>query len=389
MKAQKIAIVSNSTWTISNYRISLIRRLKSVGYRVLAFAPIDEYITYLNESYFTKHVPVKNLQPQGQHFFKDLLLLWELYRVYKKEKPDVIFHFTIKPNIWGSLAAAWAGIPYFSVVTGLGYTYLNPNLKNRFVPWLYKRAFRKIEKLIVYNEEDRDYFVREKRIVPPEKCIVVPGSGLNTNYFRPLPKPLSRKFVFLFIGRLLYDKGVREFVEAARQVRAIASRAEFWVVGELNPGNPSAVEKSKFFDWVTAKDIRYFGSTREIRQYIKRADAIVLPSYREGIPRAVLEAMSMAKPIITTDVPGCKETVEEGVNGYLVPVKDSLALAEAMTKMYNLSADQLAEMGAASRKRVMEKFDDKTVTNIYLDLLKEIFGRRKYGKSARKSRPVF
>lgn len=282
---KKIAIVDNSTWNIFNFRLSLIKRLKSEGYRVIVIAPVDEYISYLNESYFTKHISLNRLNAQAKSPFRDLLLIWELYRVYKKEKPDVIFHYTIKPNIYGNIAARLAKIPSLSIVTGLGYTFLNPGLINNLVPKLYKIAFKKIKKLIVYNKGDQNMFVN-KKIVAKDKCIVIPGSGVNTNHFRPLSySRKSNKFVYLFIGRLLYDKGLEEFVEAAKQIRQIGKNAECWVIEDLNPGNPSAVPKDILLRWVESKYIRYFGTTKEIRKFIKQADVVVLPSYREGIPR--------------------------------------------------------------------------------------------------------
>ncbi|MCR9289961.1 MAG: glycosyltransferase [Bacteroidetes bacterium] len=217
----------------------------------------------------------------------------------------------------------------------------------------------------------------------------MPGSGVNSNYFRPLSNPRNdNKFVFLFIGRLLYDKGVEEYAEASKQVRQIAKNAECWIVGELSPSNPSAVSKSKFFNWIESKNIRYFGTTKDIRGYIKQADVVVLPSYREGVPRAILEAMSMEKPIITTDVAGCNDTVEEGENGFIVPPKDSVALARAMIQMYLQSAEELEIMGKKSRQYVLERFDDKIITKSYLKLLREVLHTFPDVKSKRKGQAI-
>ncbi|MCR9290840.1 MAG: hypothetical protein NXI23_26000 [Bacteroidetes bacterium] len=162
--SKKIAIVSNSTWNIFNFRLNLIRKLKNKGYQIIVIAPIDEYISYLNESYFTKHIPLKKLNSQGKSPLGDLRLTLELYKIYKKEKPDVVLNYTIKPNIYGSLAANWAGISSISIITGLGYTFLNPSFTNNFVPWLYKLAFRKINKLVVYNSNDLSFFVKNNFI---------------------------------------------------------------------------------------------------------------------------------------------------------------------------------------------------------------------------------
>lgn len=389
MKIQKkIAIVDNSTWNIFNFRLSLIKRLKSAGYRVIVIAPIDEYITYLNESYFTKHIPLKWLDPQGKNPIKDLLLVRELTKIYKKEKPDYILHFTIKPNLYGNIAAQLAKIPSISIVTGLGYTFLNPSFINKLVPLFYKVALRKVKKLVVYNPDDQAVFIN-KNIIDKDRCLVIPGSGVNTNYYRPLVHNKNhRKFIFLFIGRLLYDKGLREFVEAAKQVRQIGKNAECWVIGDLNPGNPSAVPKKVLFHWVESKYIRYFGTTKEVRNFIKQADVLVLPSYREGVPKSVLEAMAMGTPIITTLTAGCRETVEDGKNGYLVPAKDQLALAEAMTKMYHHSPDELETMGAYSREKALQTFDDKIITTTYIKLLKQLIQSSSNEQKARESQTI-
>lgn len=313
-----IAIVANSSWNIYNFRQPLIKQLKLAGYRVLVIAPVDEYIHYLNDSYFTRHIPLRFLAAQRKNPLWDLLLLWELYRIYRREKPGLVLHFTIKPNIYGSLAARWAGIRSVPTVTGLGYAFLHNGLLSRLARSLYQLAFRGIARAIFHNEDDRRLFIREKLIVE-ENTMVIPGSGVNTNHFRPLPRPDTDKVVFLFIGRLLHDKGIREFATAARELRRLAPRAECWVVGQLNPEYPAAVTQQELLQWIEEHHIHYLGSTKDVRPFIKQAHALVLPSYREGLPRAIIEAMAMGKPIITTDTAGCRETVEPGCNGYLTP----------------------------------------------------------------------
>ena len=367
----KIAIVANSTWNIYNFRLSLIKTLKSAGFRVIVIAPVDEYIHYLSDSYFTKHVPLRRMNPQGRNPVKDLLLFWELYRIYKREKPDLVLHFTVKPNIYGSLAATVAGIKSVSTVTGLGYAFLNSNFKNKLVRPLYRFAMRKLPKVLFHNQDDIEQFIKE-RLVRREQTMLIGGSGVDMGYYKQGPRQGSERFIFLFAGRLLRDKGIIEFVSAARQLLRLAKRAECWVVGELKSANPSAVSKYEVLGWVSEKAIRYYGHAKDIRKYMSQADVFVLPSYREGLPRAVLEAMSMGKPIITTDVPGCRETVEEGKNGYLVTVKDSDSLAEAMMRMYKLSDPELEEMGANSVRLCQERFDVRIINLRYLELIRSL-----------------
>ena len=199
------------------------------------------------------------------------------------------------------------------------------------------------------------------------------GCGVNTNYYRPLANGRKNgKRVFLFIGRLLYDKGIVEFVEAAKILKSKIKNTEFWVVGELDSGNPSAIDKEQLVEWINKKDIHYCGTTKDIRGYVKQTDVVVLPSYREGLPKVILEGMAMGKPIITTDTAGCRETVEEDVNGYLVPVKDAKQLANAMMKMALQSGEDLERMGNASREKTLEIFDDKIIANQFMEISDEI-----------------
>jgi len=371
MKSPKIAIVANSTWNIYNFRLGLIRELTKVGYRVIVIAPIDEYIHYLGDNYFIKHIAIKRLSPQSKNPLKDVLLCKELYDIYKKEQPDLILHYTIKPNIWGNFAARLANIPTISTLTGLGYTFLHGNFTKYIIRKLYKVALSKSKRLVFHNGDDLQLF-EDFNLIPKGRGEVIPGSGVDTNFFSPFPKSPAKKFIFLFVGRVLYDKGILEFVEAARQIRQVTKNTEYWVVGQLNAENPTAVSKHQLQVWLENKDIRYFGNSNDIRKFLKKADVFVLPSYREGMPRAVLEAMASAKPIITTDTAGCRDTVVEGENGYLVPVKDSISLAEAMLKIYYLDRNELREMGNASRDLVLQNFDEKIIIDRYLSLIQNI-----------------
>lgn len=370
-----VAIVANSSWNIYNFRQPLIKQLKLAGYRVLVIAPVDEYIHYLNDSYFTRHIPLRFLAAQRKNPLWDLLLLWEIYRIYRRERPDMALHFTIKPNIFGSLAARWAGIASMPTVTGLGYTFLHNGMVGRLVRRLYRWAFRGVARAVFHNEDDRRLFVREG-LIAKEKTLVIPGSGVNTNHFRPLPQPDTDKFIFLFIGRLLHDKGIREYAAAACQLRRLAPRAECWVIGQLNPEYPAALHRQELLQLIEEQHIRYLGFTEDVRPYIKQAHALVLPSYREGLPRAILEAMSMGKPIVTTDTAGCRETVEPGRNGYRVMARDAGALAESMAQLYLLSEGERQAMGAYSREKVLRQFDEKIIVGAYLSLCEAALAER-------------
>lgn len=370
---KKIVIVDNAAWSIFNFHLSLIKKLTSLGYQVIIATPVDEYISKINKNYYKKYIPLKYLNPQRKSPLRELLFIKELHSLFKKEQPGLVINYTIKPIIFGNIAARLASVPTISFITGLGYTFLNPSLVNGLIRKLYKWSLKKTERLIVLNQDDFKIVTKNKPSLTA-KTIIFPGTGINTNFFRPLPNSRQdEKFVFLFIGRLLYDKGIREFVEAAKQVRKICKKSEFWVVGDLNHGNPSTVSKEAFLKWTESKTIRYFGTTKQIRKFIKQSDVVVLPSYREGVPRSIMEGMSMEKPIITTNVAGCRDTVVNNVNGYIVPPKDASALTQAMMKIYNLSDDELLEMGSEGRRLVLEKFDEKIIVSSYLKLLNEIF----------------
>lgn len=372
-RRKTIAIVANSSWNIYNFRLNLIRALKQEGFRIIVIAPVDEYIHYLNETKLVKHVPIKHLKPHQKNPLRDLQFSLELYRIYKSYQPDLILHYTIKPNIFGSLAARWAKIPSIATITGLGYTFLKLNWINHLVSELYRFAFRKVEKIIFHNEDDQKLFIK-KLLLKPAKSTVIPGSGVNINHYRPLVKPDTGKFIFLFIGRILSDKGILEFVEASRQLKALTQRAECWVVGEIAPKNPNAISKEKVLGWMDRQHIRYFGKVSDVRAFIRKVDAVVLPSYQEGMPRALLEAMAMGKPIITTDTAGCRQTLRDNKNGLIVPVKNAKALLQAMLKMYQFSESELAEMGAESRKMVCDKFSDQQINSAYLNTIQQALG---------------
>ncbi len=367
----QIAIVTNSTWTVYNFCLHFVKRFRLAGYRVMVIAPVDEYIQYLQDSHFVRHIPLRHLKQHGTNPLRELLLMVELYRIYRKEKPDVVLHFGIKPNIYGSIAAHRSGVPAISTVMGLGYTFLHPRFFKRIVWPLYRFAFRQNKAVVFLNHADRELFLSE-RMVKPSQAVHIAGTGVNINYFRPLTAARGDKFVFVYIGRLLYDKGVSEFVQAAHSLRELSSDIECWIVGDFSYANQAAVSREELLQWVEEGSIRYFGATRDVRAYLKRAQALVLPSYREGLSRVITEAMAMAKPVITTRVPGCEDAIEDGVNGYLAEARDAESLAKAMYKFYLLSEQEREAMGMRNRQKVEALFDEKIISEKYLALIRAL-----------------
>lgn len=371
-RGKVIALVANTTWNIYNFRLNLIDKFLSEGMEVVVIAPVDEYLTYKEKYPTVRHYGLRLLDRDSTNPIKDILLLLELIRRYKKIKPDIILHFTNKPNIYGGIAARIAGIKSIAVVTGLGYAFINKGFVRAMMTWLYKLSARYHSKFIFENIEDRELF-ENLGIVEAGRAISVKGCGVNIDYFHPYPIGQHKeKTVFTFIGRLLYDKGIREFVEAARQIKTIRQDVQFWVVGELDAENPATIDKDDLVKWVEEDVIYYHGFVKDVRPIIAESDCIVLPSYREGLPRIIIEGMAMAKPVITTHTAGCEETVEEPLNGFLVPFKDINGLIGAFKEFLSLSHEKQVEMGLAGREKVKKEFDDKKIAKNVFDVILQI-----------------
>ena len=366
-------MVANTTWNIYNFRRNLIDQFVSSGYNVVVIAPVDEYIHYKEAYPMVKHLGLRTLDRDGMNPLKDFLLILELWRRYKKIKPDLIIHFTNKPNIYGTLAAWLIGCINISVVTGLGYTFIHNGWLQKVITEMYRISGNRADRLVFENTRDRDYFV-ENGLVAPDKAISVKGCGVDTHYFLPGEQETgpSDKITFTFIGRLLYDKGVQEFVEAARVLRQKRNDCQFWIVGELDAENPATVDKEDLLRWVEDDIVFYHGFLKDVRPVISKSDCIVLPSYREGLPRIILEGMSMAKPVITTQTAGCEETVDENVNGYLVPIRNTEKLVEAMEKFLSLTPEEKILMGKRGREKAILQFDDKIIAGDFQRIVDEL-----------------
>ena len=364
--------MANSTWNIYNFRLNLIRKLISEGHEVVVIAPVDEYLEYKEGFPEVKHIPMKTMGRDSTNPFRDILLFFELFRKYNWLKPDLIVHYTNKPNIYGGLAAKFLKIPTVAVVTGLGYSFIHKGFLNFIVRTLYRISGRTHSKFIFENEDDKALFINEK-IVKKERAFSVKGCGVDTSYYLPNPNGhIENQVSFSFIGRLLYDKGIMEFISAAKLIKSKYPQAKFEVIGEFDADNPSNIDRDYLVTWMESGVIEYKGFVKDLRPLIKYSDCVVLPSYREGMPRTLLEGMSMGKAIITTDVPGCKETVIDGKNGFLVPVKDVNALTLAFEKFINFSPEQRKTMGVEGRKMAENIFDDKLIADEIVNILNPI-----------------
>ncbi len=360
----RIGIVINTSWNIYNFRKGLIDHFQESGHDVIAIAPLDDYSLVL-EKWGCKYEPV-HIYSKSSNPFYDLFLVASLYRIYKKNKIDVVLHFTIKPNIYGSLAAALAGIPSIANVTGLGTVFIRDTKRSKVAKMLYYLAFRFPKVVFFQNNDDRALFIA-KKLIKKSLTDVLPGSGIDLDYFQPTySKPVSGQFTFLMVARLLYDKGIIEYVEAARLLRQRGVKATFQVLGAMEPVKGLGVSAEEVQTWVEDGIIEYLGKVNDVRQHVSNADCIVLPSYREGTPRSLIEACAMGKPIVTTWVPGCKETVIEGYNGRFCEPMNTIDLAEKMMAMYQSSAKELTQMGNNSRQLAVEKFDHEKIIQKYI-----------------------
>ncbi len=361
----KIAIVLNTSWNIFNFRFGLVKALQNAGHEVVAIAPKDEYSIKLVEQGCT-FVPVK-MDSRGINPIKDAALLMELYFIYKRVKPDIILHYTIKPNIYGTFAARLLNIPVVNNVCGLGTAFIQNNFLSRIAQVLYRASFRSSNTVFFQNQEDRKFF-EDKNIVKEGHCETLPGSGIDPSIFKPALKK-TEKFTFLLISRLIHDKGILEFIEAVKQLKSQNMDANFQILGSIDSSHRRGISASLIQSWIDNKVIDYLGKAEDVKPFIQNADCVVLPSYREGTPRTLIEAASMAKPIVASNVAGCTNIVKDGENGLLCEVKNAADLAAKMNEMYQMHPDLREKMGKNGRAKVESSFDEKIVIDKYLKVI--------------------
>jgi len=367
---KKIVISSNTSWSLYNFRLNLARNLKKKGYKVVLVSPYDEYSERLKEEFEYYDIYMNN---KGTNPVQDIKTIIEFYKLYKKIKPDIVLNFTIKPNIYGTLACSRLNIKTINNIAGLGTLFVNEKFTTKIAKFLYKISQKKANKIFFQNREDYQLFIKEK-LVDKEKCDILPGSGVDINKFKPInKKKKDNKFKFLFVARMIKEKGVFEYIKAAEILKNKYSNIEFLMLGALNVDNPSVISKDEIQKYEKRNIIKYLGVTDDIEKILKEVDCIVLPSYyREGTPRVLLEAAAMEKPIITTDNVGCRDVVDDGTNGFLCKPRDYRDLAEKMEKMINLSEAERKIMGQKGREKIIKEFDEKIVIEKYLKAIKEV-----------------
>lgn len=362
-----ILFSANSTWNIWNFRSAIVRCLLAKGHRITILAPPDGAVASLQEM-GCRVLPLQ-MNNSGLNPLEDMALFFRLREIFRNEKPDVVLSFTIKNNVYGALAAKAAGVPLIPNVTGLGTVFLKGRLMEALAVGLYRRAFRSLPAVFFQNPEDEKLFA-DLGIVRRKQSRLVPGSGIDLAHFRSRGSlPSDDRTVFLMIARLIRDKGVIEYIEAAREIRASHPGVRFQILGTAAADNRTSIGPGQLRSWVDGGIVEYLGAVPDVRPFIQSASCVVLPSYREGLPRTLIEAASMERPVIATDVPGCRSIVRHGRNGLLCKAKDSSSLAQAMRDFIGLTAEQRITMGRAGRAIAEQEYDEAFVIGAYLDAI--------------------
>lgn len=368
-RKKKVIIALNSSWNLVNFRANLIRAIRDSGRDVVALAPDDGYSKQV-ESLGCRFVNLP-MDTAGTNPVRDALLVARFFRIFTVERPICVLAYTAKPNIYGSIAARLAGVPVINNIAGLGTAYMRAGLLRTIVSRLYRIALGRTRRVFFQNLDDLRMFV-EEGLVEEAATERLPGSGVDLQHFLPRPLPDRTFTTFLLISRLLWDKGVGEFVQAARIIKSRHPETRFQIVGFALPGHPAGVPSGVLDKWTASGLIEYGGGCDDVRPWVENADCIVLPSYREGVPRSLLEAAAMARPVITTDAPGCRDAIEDGVSGLLCHPRDANSLAARMEEFLQLSRADREQMGRHGRRRVEQLFDERIVINRYLEEIQAI-----------------
>lgn len=363
----KIFILSNQARSMANFWSVLIRRMRAAGHTVLCCAPPGDAAAEAALRALGAEFAAYPLDRKGLNPLRDAESFFALLRLFRAERPDLLFASTIKPVIYGCLAARLTDVPHiYATITGLGYAFEADSLfkkcVNRLGAFLYRLALARVSGVFFQNQDDVRVFREQGILAPDARVLIARGTGVDTTRFAPAPYPPlppEGPVIFLLIGRLLEAKGLAEYAEAGRLLKNLGADCRLTLLGPPESGLGS-VNLEQIHGWQAEGLLEYLGETRDVRPFIAASHVLVLPSWREGTPTAVMEAMSMARPAVVTDVPGCREVVQEGVNGWLTPARDPEALARAMERFVR-DPSAIADMGAAGRKLALEEFDAEAV----------------------------
>ena len=354
----------------------IFEKFKTLGHDIYLLCPnTDEFFNVMkNDGYQVIEIDfkTKNLNP-----FNNIFLIMRLRKIFKQLDPDFVFTFSIKPNLYSAIAAKFSNkIKVVPNITGLGYVFMKDSFLTKIVVALYRYAFKKIKIVFLQNKDDMELLINVGAINPKlTKPIVLPGDGVDLNLYTYVGLVEGKcKLNFLFSSRLLWDKGIRELIDAFKIVKQKYDNISLTIIGAFYHENPTAVPESYINEQIKFANITYLGHVDNVAKVIAESDCMILPSYREGMPRSLLEASSMGRPIITVDSVGCRDVVEDGVTGYMARVKDVDSLADAMIKFIELPFEQKVAMGRAARMKMEREFDQKVVVKHYVDLIAKSTG---------------
>lgn len=379
----RLLFLVTEDWYFWSHRLDLARAARDAGFDVSIATRVTEHGERIRREGFRLH-PLR-LERRSRLPLADLTALLEIIRLYRREQPQLVHQVAMKPILYGSLAAWVAGIPaVVNAFAGLGYAFTDQEGRRGMLRFFLVHALKVAIGLsrswvVVQNVEDRDYLV-EKAVVRPERVRVIAGSGIDTDRFVP-GSPESGAPVVLLASRMLWDKGVADFVQAARLVKHKGIPARFVLVGRCDPHNPAAIPQSHLRKWVDAGDIEWWGHREDMPAVLASATVVVLPSFREGLPKVLLEAAACGRPVIATDVPGCRAVVRHQSNGLLVPPQDPDALADAIVSLL-ADANRCAAMGRAGREMVVREYSVSKITGATLALYRELLDLYGDGRQA-------
>lgn len=363
----KIAFVTNTCWNIYNFRKGLAHHFINEGHEVIAIAPRDEYTAKI-ENWGIRFIETP-LDGTGVNPIKEVGYLNKLIRILRKEKPDVSLSYTIKCNIYSSIAGKIAKVPTICNVSGLGTVFLVSGTVGKLAIQLYKTAFRFSSFIFFQNEDDKQLFTSIINI-DPRKVGLLPGSGINLEEFAYSKPEINSTTKFLMVSRLIIEKGVKEYAQAASAFKRDPN-VSFTLIGKLDEEHSRSVSKEELDSWID-DGLHYLDHSDNIADVIKNQDVIVLPSYREGTPRTLLEGAAIGRALLTSNVPGCKEVVVDGFNGFLFEVKNSKSIIDKVRLYLSLTAGERLQLSTNSRQLVEERFDENHVRDKYVDVITTI-----------------
>ncbi len=369
-KPHTIVIVANTAWNIYNFRVGLYRFLQSCGFDVITMGMPDKYAPKLREAGI-RFVALENMIPSQISWLKDLDLIKEMSVKLKEFHPDMLLLFTAKPNIYGNFVASKMDIPTISTLTGVGSVFTLGGWRAKGISKMYNIALKNSKAVVFHNEDDLELF-RDNKIINRAMGLVIPGSGIDTKRIKAMAVNRDKTRTFLLMARMIEDKGISEFIRASAKMSEAFQDVRFVMIGERPEADKRTIPEREIAQWTKYPGCEYHHFVEDVFPYIEAADIVVLPSWREGMPRVVLEAMAVGRPVLATDVPGCRQAVEDGITGLLVPARSEQGLYEGLLEMYEKPIEELQVMGDKGRKRVEKLFDSPIIYKAYLELIRHI-----------------